>query len=196
MLIVAEAPQIETTDALSLRLQAEGEGQEADTQILVTDKEMDINRKFKKAFCEPGNLDFNPPVQWVEALLSTFNMNEFVDRSPVKRKEQNGGDLEYTSVAKLKEASAFPSEHVKMNYSLAYLRSASQCAMGVLALGQSRDFGGESLHPGDLKPSLAKAMNAVRKRSESRDARAETRSDGPWRGEKRRVVHHELIMNS
>lgn len=116
------APQIETTEPLSLRLQAKGEGLEADTQILVTDKEMDINRKFKKAFCEPGNVDFCPPVNWVEALLSNFNMDEFV----VKRKEQNGGDLEYSSAERLKE-----------------------------------EFGEESLHPGDLKPSLAKAMNAA-----------------------------------
>jgi len=114
------APKIETAGVTSLRLQAQGEGLEADTQILVTDKEMDINRKFKKAFCEPGNLEFCPPVSWVQALLSIFKQDEFV----VKRKEQNGGDLTYTAVQQLKE-----------------------------------EFGDESLHPGDLKPSLAKAMN-------------------------------------
>ena len=89
-----------------LRLQAEGEGLEQDTQILVTDKaggssgrfftastwisvvpptaawqEMDINRKFKKAFCEPGNSDFCPPATWVEALLANFE-GDFLVRMP------------------------------------------------------------------------------------------------------------------
>ncbi|CAK9092097.1 unnamed protein product [Durusdinium trenchii] len=116
------APEIQVVDATSLRLQADGEGLEVDTQILLTDSEMDINRKFKKAFCEPGNVDFCPPVNWVQALLTNFQLKDFV----VSRKEQNGGDLRYDDLQKLRE-----------------------------------DFGAEVLHPGDLKPSLAKTMNSA-----------------------------------
>ncbi|CAE8619548.1 unnamed protein product, partial [Polarella glacialis] len=81
----------------SLRLQAAGEGLEVDTQILVTDNAMDISRKIKKAFCEPGNVDFCPPLSWVEALL--LGEGEFV----VSRKPENGGDLRYSDVSVMRK---------------------------------------------------------------------------------------------
>ncbi|CAK0801888.1 unnamed protein product [Prorocentrum cordatum] len=63
------APSVQVTEAPSLRLRAEGEGLEADTNLFLTDREMDVNRKVKKAFCEPENVDFCPPLDWVDALL-------------------------------------------------------------------------------------------------------------------------------
>jgi len=83
---------------------------------------MDVNRKVKKAFCEPGNVEFNPPVAWVQAMLPALPEKQFV----VKRKEENGGDLAYAEIATLTE-----------------------------------DFASEALHPGDLKPSLGKALNSA-----------------------------------
>lgn len=117
-----QVPKIESTEMPSLRLQSPGDGLEVDTQILVTDKEMDVNRKVKKAFCEPGNVEFNPPVAWVQAMLPALPEKQFV----VKRKEENGGDLAYAEIATLTE-----------------------------------DFASEALHPGDLKPSLGKALNSA-----------------------------------
>jgi len=129
-----QVPKIECTDLPALRLQSPGDGQEADTHILVTDKEMDVNRKVKKAFCEPGNVEFNPPVAWVQALLPDFPEKQFV----VRRKEENGGDLCYSEVATLQ-----------------------------------KDFASEALHPGDLKPSLGKALNSA-----MADIRAGIKSSG------------------
>lgn len=91
------APSVQVTEAPSLRLRAEGEGLEADTNLFLTDREMDVNRKVKKAFCEPENTDFCPPLEWVDALLPLSG--EFV----LKRKEANGGDKSYTTVDAIRE---------------------------------------------------------------------------------------------
>jgi len=85
-------PVIQTTEAVSLRLQAEGEGLEADTNLSLTDAVPDVSRKIKRAFCEPENTDFCPPLVWVSDFLLPLQ-GEFV----VKRKPDNGGDKVYTS---------------------------------------------------------------------------------------------------
>ncbi|CAJ1349671.1 unnamed protein product, partial [Effrenium voratum] len=115
-----QMPTVEILDMPSLRLQAEGDGKEADVQVLITDKEMDVNRKMKKAFCQPGNAEFCPPIDWVEAMLPAFG--EFM----VKRKPENGGDQAYGDAELIR-----------------------------------KDFASEALHPGDLKTSLGKALNAA-----------------------------------
>jgi tyrosyl-tRNA synthetase len=85
-------PMLQTTEAVSLRLQAEGEGLEADTNVSLTDAVPDVSRKIKKAFCEPENVNFCPPLLWVSDFLLPLQ-GEFV----VKRKPANGGDKVYTS---------------------------------------------------------------------------------------------------
>lgn len=92
-----QVPHISEMDLPKLRLQADGEGLEADNQVLITDSEMDINRKIKKAFCEPGNVDFCPPLRWIEVLLQ--NAGTFT----VPRKPENGGDLLYTEPSPMLE---------------------------------------------------------------------------------------------
>lgn len=50
----------------------------------------------KKAFCEPGNVEFCPPIAVVSAL--SFGLDGQSDGSVlVKRSEENGGDITYTS---------------------------------------------------------------------------------------------------
>jgi len=90
-----QAPNLRCSELSPLRLRAAGEGLEIDNQILLTDKDMDLNRKVKKAFCEPGNAEFCPPINWVEALLPS--QGEFV----VARKEESGGDLRYSEIEAL-----------------------------------------------------------------------------------------------
>merc|ERR1712241_1127817 len=85
-------PILQTTEAVSLRLQAEGEGSKADTNVSLTDAVPDVSRKIKKAFCEPENVDFCPPLVWVGDFLLPLQ-GEFV----VKRKPDNDGDKVYTS---------------------------------------------------------------------------------------------------
>lgn len=90
-------PMIQTTEVVSLRLQAEGEGLEADTNVSLTDAVPDVSRKIKKAFCEPENVDFCPPLVWVDDFLLPLQ-SEFM----VKRKPENGGDKVYTSADELR----------------------------------------------------------------------------------------------
>lgn len=114
------APTVSTTPEQQLRLQPLGEGLEVDAGIFLTDRDPDVNKKMKKAFCEPENVEFCPPIAWVEEILNY--QAEFV----IKRKPDNGGDKHYDSVNLIRE-----------------------------------DFESGALHPGDLKPAVSKALNAL-----------------------------------
>ena len=54
--------------------------------------------KMKKAFCEPGNVDFCPPIAVVSALSFGFD-GQSEGTVVVKRSEENGGDVTYSSRA-------------------------------------------------------------------------------------------------
>mmetsp|Transcript_53731 Transcript_53731/g.172219 ORF Transcript_53731/g.172219 Transcript_53731/m.172219 type:complete len:746 (-) Transcript_53731:71-2308(-) len=100
-----EPPKVELVESPQLRLLPEGEGVEVDVNILLTDKEVEVNKKVKKAFCEPGNTGFCPPISWVAELLHM--QQEFT----VTRKPDNGGDKTYTDIATLQEDFASGSLH-------------------------------------------------------------------------------------
>jgi len=64
----------------------------------------------KKAFCEPGNVHFCPPI----ALASVFTFDlGFVgsDSVTVKRSEENGGDVEYKTKEEIAKAFSDDSLH-------------------------------------------------------------------------------------
>merc|ERR1712032_506752 len=63
----------------------------------LTDAVSDVSKKIKKAFCEPENVDFCPPLLWVGSFLLPLQ-GEFM----VKRKPDNGGDKIYTSADDLR----------------------------------------------------------------------------------------------
>jgi tyrosyl-tRNA synthetase len=86
------APKVCVVEDPALRLLQPGEGVEVDVNVMLTDTEIEVNKKVKKAFCEPGNISFCPPLVWVDTLLS-FN-KEFC----ITRKPDNGGDKTYTSL--------------------------------------------------------------------------------------------------
>jgi len=115
-----KVPEVNFVESPALRLLQQGEGVEVDVNIMLTDKEVEVNKKVKKAFCEPGNVSFCPPITWVGELLALGQ--DFV----VTRKPDNGGDKSYKSVKDLQE-----------------------------------DYSSGALHPGDLKPSLSKSINAA-----------------------------------
>jgi tyrosyl-tRNA synthetase len=112
-------PEVRNVPGPGLRLLPEGDGVEVDVNLYLTDKEIDVNKKMKKSFCEPGNVGFCPPISLVGELLAF--RKEFV----ITRKPENGGDKSYTDLAALRE-----------------------------------DYASGSLHPGDLKPAVQKAINA------------------------------------
>jgi len=88
-------PEVKLVEDPKLRLLPDGEGLEAEVNVMLTDKEIDLNKKVKKSFCMPQNISFCPPVTWVSELLKF--QPEFV----IKRKPDNGGDKTYTDVQTL-----------------------------------------------------------------------------------------------
>lgn len=91
-------PELQVLSTPALRLRGEGEGLELDTNVMLTDMQPDINKKIKKAFCEPENVEFCPPLSWVDSVLLPLQ-GEFV----ISRKPENGGDKAYTTPEALRE---------------------------------------------------------------------------------------------
>eukprot|EP00929_Paragymnodinium_shiwhaense_P087482 TRINITY_DN4764_c0_g2_i1.p1 TRINITY_DN4764_c0_g2~~TRINITY_DN4764_c0_g2_i1.p1 ORF type:complete len:753 (+),score=267.95 TRINITY_DN4764_c0_g2_i1:87-2345(+) len=94
------APEIVKGDMPALRLQPEGEvvGVEADVNVMLTDKDLDVNRKIKKAFCQGGNVESCPPLFWAGELMKLTGAPLEITRKP-----DNGGDKSYTEAKPLKE---------------------------------------------------------------------------------------------
>eukprot|EP00986_Skeletonema_menzelii_P010375 scaffold5063_cov150-Skeletonema_menzelii.AAC.4 len=74
--------------------------QEIDEYFLTDDPKVNGKSKMKKAFCEPGNIDFCPPI----ALLTYFGGLDSGSASAsagkgvtISRSPENGGDVTYTS---------------------------------------------------------------------------------------------------
>lgn len=87
------------------------EGQEkmsksnTDSAIFMEDSEAEVNRKIKKAFCPPGQVQDNPCVAYVEYLVFPDSAFE------VKRSPENGGDVIFKTVEEFKESYASESLH-------------------------------------------------------------------------------------
>jgi tyrosyl-tRNA synthetase len=64
-----------------------------DSAIFVHDSADEISRKISKAFCPPGEVRFNPILDWVEKLVFALGDGEFV----VERSPANGGDVTFGS---------------------------------------------------------------------------------------------------
>jgi len=61
------------------------------------DTQADVNRKMKKAFCEPSNVDYNPPLVLTEEIAF-----KFVGELVIKRKPEYGGDKIYTNITEIR----------------------------------------------------------------------------------------------
>ena len=69
----------------------------ADDDVFVLDNSMDVGRKMKRAFCEPGNVLHCPPITLTDACV--FLMGASLS---ITRKEENGGDKTYSTLAELR----------------------------------------------------------------------------------------------
>ena len=133
-------PQIVDVAGVSAVLnQKEGNVFDPDAELFLMDDTASgaVKRKMKKAFCEPGNIAFNPVIVLAEHMI--FSRGGNLD---IKRKEENGGDVDYVGVDALRA-----------------------------------DFESGKLHPGDLKPGVAKAVTAfytsfVKKMGKDKDVKA------------------------
>eukprot|EP01012_Entosiphon_sulcatum_P014306 TRINITY_DN1934_c0_g1_i3.p1 TRINITY_DN1934_c0_g1~~TRINITY_DN1934_c0_g1_i3.p1 ORF type:complete len:732 (+),score=165.71 TRINITY_DN1934_c0_g1_i3:46-2241(+) len=78
-------------------LKQDGADNDPDSHVFLLDDEKTVGTKLKKkAFCQPNNVEFNPPLSLIaELVLPT--LGEF----PLARKPDNGGDKIYTSAAEL-----------------------------------------------------------------------------------------------
>lgn len=92
-----------------------------DNAIFMDDDENLVRSKIKKAFCEPGNITNNPPLEYIKHIIYPA-CGEFT----LLRKEKDGGNEVYKSYDLLE-----------------------------------KDFADGKVHPGDLKPSLAAAVNKL-----------------------------------
>mmetsp|Transcript_3202 Transcript_3202/g.5895 ORF Transcript_3202/g.5895 Transcript_3202/m.5895 type:complete len:776 (-) Transcript_3202:38-2365(-) len=96
------APSVSLVLGPVMRLQPERESDafktENDEYFLLDDPKVHGKSKMKKAFCEPGNVGFCPPIAVACAL--TFGFNGSGDGEiTVKRSEDNGGDVTYKNRA-------------------------------------------------------------------------------------------------
>ena len=87
--------------------------------IFMDDQEADVNRKLKKALCEPGKVSPNPILEYVKYIIFEKDASLTVERS-----DKNGGNITFNSYGELEKA-----------------------------------FVDGLLHPGDLKPTVAKIIN-------------------------------------
>lgn len=81
---------LESRDALELQMvESDSHKTENFEYYLLDDPKVHGKSKMKKAFCEPGNVDFCPPI----VLANVFGPSELV----IKRSPENGGDATYKS---------------------------------------------------------------------------------------------------
>ena len=102
-----KSPRLCEVASVSLRLRAASvdaamwQDLDPDAELLLFDTALDVQRKMKKAFCEPGNVADCPVISVVaEAVLPYAADQKLV----IKRKEDNGGDLTFTDAAALRTA--------------------------------------------------------------------------------------------
>jgi tyrosyl-tRNA synthetase len=70
-----------------------------DSAVFVNDTPDQIRAKIRKAFCPPGEVNFNPVLDWAEHLLFQNGRKLHMTRTP-----ENGGNLTFSSFAELREA--------------------------------------------------------------------------------------------
>eukprot|EP00586_Coscinodiscus_wailesii_P018831 CAMPEP_0172513018 /NCGR_PEP_ID=MMETSP1066-20121228/248783_1 /TAXON_ID=671091 /ORGANISM="Coscinodiscus wailesii, Strain CCMP2513" /LENGTH=788 /DNA_ID=CAMNT_0013293081 /DNA_START=59 /DNA_END=2425 /DNA_ORIENTATION=+ len=82
---------VDTPDLSLIQRDNEAHKTEQDEYYLVDDPKVHGKSKMKKAFCEPSNISYNPPITLSTTLLPK--------NTPItiSRKPENGGDVTYTS---------------------------------------------------------------------------------------------------
>jgi hypothetical protein len=61
-----------------------------DAELLLLDGSADVQRKIKRAFCEPGNVDNCPPLLLAQAVVLPYSASK---QLVVRRRAEDGGDL-------------------------------------------------------------------------------------------------------
>ncbi|KAL7468400.1 hypothetical protein ACHAXS_008629 [Conticribra weissflogii] len=92
-----------TSPKLSLQPPRESEAHktEFDEYFVLDDPKVHGKSKMKKAFCEPGNVDFCPPIELLAYFANLDGSAENAKEVTVHRSPENGGDVTYTSKSQL-----------------------------------------------------------------------------------------------
>eukprot|EP00965_Chrysotila_dentata_P026484 877049-Pleurochrysis_carterae.AAC.2 len=92
-----KAPSVNALPRASMRLKAPHADGAAvpddDAELMLLDGVPDVTRKMKKAFCEPGNANFCPPLVIVRELVLPYSDSKSLI---LKRRAEDGGDRTYT----------------------------------------------------------------------------------------------------
>jgi tyrosyl-tRNA synthetase len=102
MLLGLEKPKqwpVDPEKARELRTEMKMSKSRPDSAVFVNDTPDQIRSKIKKAFCPPGEIDYNPVLDWAEHLLFQEGRKLFIERTP-----ENGGNLEFASFEALRQA--------------------------------------------------------------------------------------------
>ncbi len=73
-----------------------------DSAVFIHDSAEEIERKIKKAFCEEGNIEKNPILNWAKNILFWSRTAPFI----IEREEKHGGNATFGSYAELEAAYA------------------------------------------------------------------------------------------
>jgi len=97
--IPIDSPSIVPITAPSIFLQEGGIATTDNSEyFLLDDPKVHGKLKLKKAFCEPGNVDFCPPISMAGVFAITINKGKL----EIQRSEENGGDVAYDKVDAIK----------------------------------------------------------------------------------------------
>lgn len=73
---------------------------ENDEYYLLDDPKVNGKSKMKKAFCEPGNVDYCPPISVVSAFYFGFSRDS-TGELVIRRSDENGGDVTYKTMSEV-----------------------------------------------------------------------------------------------
>jgi len=104
-----DVPSLSAKNAPTLLLhirESEAHRTPNDEYYVTDDPKVNGKSKMKKAFCEPGNISFCPPI----TLASTFSLSQG-DTIVVSRSEENGGNVTFASIDEINAAYSSGSLH-------------------------------------------------------------------------------------
>lgn len=127
-----QPPLIIRVEMPNLRMAKTKGDNDVETIVYVSDEDKEVNKKVSRCYCKPGDMDFNPVLGGICALLEVPELKPILGLGGaplmhIKRPEEHGGDLVFDSVSQI--ASAF--------------------SKGT----EEGEFPPDALHPGDLKPA-------------------------------------------
>jgi len=96
-------PALHVVDSVSLRLRADEGKWDPEAELLLLDGQPDVQRKLKRAFCEPANVGFCPPIVLAEELVLQYDDRHVL---VVGRKPENGGEQRFATSDELRSAYA------------------------------------------------------------------------------------------